>query len=357
MAFIIGLVIHEFGHGIQARAHGMRVRSFGLLMLGPLPLGAFAEPQGEELMKAPNRERLRLFAAGPSTNLFACIICLLMLGGLAGQFIASQPGLHAQGIVEESGAADGGLNAFDTIVAIDNQSVTSLADFDAVMSSHSAGDVVTIDIVRHDSGQSQQLVVNLSDKYQHYLDSGYDEETMKLYDIEPGDPFVGVVGLASNTYAVDNLAGPLSPNLDLDLKTKAIASPFHVIGLLITPFEFKGNAMHPIQEGMLAAGDGWFAQTVGLDGLLFLVNLAFWLLWVNFLLGMTNLIPIIPFDGGHMMRDTLRDILKVIDRFGRRFNKWKIHPLRQEHIVMKTSSKSSLFLFLMVAIIIIIPYF
>lgn len=357
MAFIIGLVIHEFGHGIQARAHGMRVRSFGLLMLGPLPLGAFAEPQGEELMKAPNRERLRLFAAGPSTNLFACIICLLMLGGLAGQFIASQPGLHAQGIVEESGAADGGLNAFDTIVAIDNQSVASLADFDAVMSSHSAGDVVTIDIVRHDSGQSQQLVVNLSDKYQHYLDSGYDEETMKLYDIEPGDPFVGVVGLASNTYAVDNLAGPLSPNLDLDLKTKAIASPFHVIGLLITPFEFKGNAMHPIQEGMLAAGDGWFAQTVGLDGLLFLVNLAFWLLWVNFLLGMTNLIPIIPFDGGHMMRDTLRDILKVIDRFGRRFNKWKIHPLRLEHIVMKTSSKSSLFLFLMVAIIIIIPYF
>ena len=115
--------------------------------------------------------------------------------------------------------------------------------------------------------------------------------------------------------------------------------------------------MHPIQEGMLAAGDGWLAQTVGLEGLLFLVNLAFWLLWVNFLLGMTNLIPMIPFDGGHMMRDTLRDILKAIDRFGRRFNKWRIHPLRLEHIVMKTSSKSSLLLFLMVAIIIIIPYF
>ena len=45
MAFIIALVIHEFGHGLLARAHGMRIRSFGLLQLGPLPLGAFAEPQ------------------------------------------------------------------------------------------------------------------------------------------------------------------------------------------------------------------------------------------------------------------------------------------------------------------------
>ncbi|NCG42530.1 MAG: hypothetical protein GWO84_03210, partial [Euryarchaeota archaeon] len=39
IAFVVSLVIHEFGHGLIARAHGMRVRSFGLLMLGPLPLG------------------------------------------------------------------------------------------------------------------------------------------------------------------------------------------------------------------------------------------------------------------------------------------------------------------------------
>ena len=98
-------------------------------------------------------------------------------------------------------------------------------------------------------------------------------------------------------------------------------------------------------------------KTIGLAGLLFLVNMVFWLIWVNFLLGITNLIPMIPFDGGHMMRDTLRDILKLIDRACRKIGKWKIHPLRLEHIVQKTSSKRSLFLFLMVAIIIIIPYF
>ena len=68
----------------------MRIRSFGLLQLGPLPLGAFAEPQYEELTNAPSKERMRMFAAGPATNIFAAVVCLIFLGGLAGQFVASE---------------------------------------------------------------------------------------------------------------------------------------------------------------------------------------------------------------------------------------------------------------------------
>ena len=33
IGFIVALVIHEFGHGLLARGHGMRIRSFGLLQL------------------------------------------------------------------------------------------------------------------------------------------------------------------------------------------------------------------------------------------------------------------------------------------------------------------------------------
>ena len=68
--------------------------------------------------------------------------------------------------------------------------------------------------------------------------------------------------------------------------------------------------MHPFEESLLEADDNRFAQTLGTSGLLFLVNLFFWLLWVNILLGFTNLIPMVPFDGGHMFRDMLRAILK-----------------------------------------------
>ena len=98
VAFVVSLVIHEFGHGLLARGHGMRVRSFGLLQLGPLPLGAFAEPQSDELMRAPRRERLRMFAAGPATNLFGARHVSL-LGGLATQLFAEEEYDHEQVIV------------------------------------------------------------------------------------------------------------------------------------------------------------------------------------------------------------------------------------------------------------------
>ena len=115
LAFIVALVIHEFGHGLQARAHGMRIRSFGLLQLGPLPLGAFAEPQYEELTSAPSKERMRMFAAGPATNIFAAVICLIFLGGLAGQFVASESGVHVTGIVQDEGADIAGLQPLSLI--------------------------------------------------------------------------------------------------------------------------------------------------------------------------------------------------------------------------------------------------
>ena len=57
----------------------MKIRSFGLLLVGPLPMGAFAEPEQEEMYRAPRRDRMRLFAAGPSINLIATYIVIILL--------------------------------------------------------------------------------------------------------------------------------------------------------------------------------------------------------------------------------------------------------------------------------------
>ena len=38
LALVFTLLIHEYSHGIQARAHGMEVKSFGLLVAGPIPV-------------------------------------------------------------------------------------------------------------------------------------------------------------------------------------------------------------------------------------------------------------------------------------------------------------------------------
>jgi membrane-associated protease RseP (regulator of RpoE activity) len=356
IALVISLVIHEFGHGIQARAHGMRIRNFGLLMLGPLPIGAFAEPEHSEIANAPRRERQRMFAAGPSTNLFTAFILMLLLGGIAGQFVAAEPGVHSTGIVVGSGAEEAGLEPWDVILAIDNQSVGSSEDFTTVMDGLEAGQVVSMDIIRSETGEEETLTVTLTDKYAYYIELGYDEEVLANSGIEEGDAFLGVQNLADGTAAIDRLAGPAHPDFEASPLVHAFAWTGHTIILISTPFEFQGSAMHPVEEGMLAAGDGWLAELVGLEGLLFLTYLMFWLIWVNILLGFTNLIPMIPFDGGHLFRDLVHMVMSGLRNIGNKTKLWKMHPLWVDHVTRKASTLSSIGLLIMVLFIIISPY-
>tara|TARA_B100001121_G_scaffold79298_1_gene70302 strand:+ start:1790 stop:3100 length:1311 start_codon:yes stop_codon:yes gene_type:complete len=356
LAFIVALVIHEFGHGLQARAHGMRIRSFGLLQLGPLPLGAFAEPQYEELTTAPSKERMRMFAAGPATNIFAAVICLMFLGGLAGQFVAEDSGVHVRGIVQDEGAYDAGLQPWDTIQFIDEEPVANVDAFYDVMAGYSANDSISITVMHRD-GQIETVNATLSDKYDYYTDLGWSSSDLETLGIERGDPFLGVEGLSGSTAGIDRLAGPLSPRWEGNIMQKSIMVPFHTLSMMIVPFELQGVAMHPFEESLLQADDNSFAKTLGTDGLLFLVNLFFWLLWVNILLGFTNLIPMVPFDGGHMFKDMLRGILNGVKKVGRKLKFWDINPMWIEHISSKASNISSLALLGMILFILIIPYF
>ena len=337
-AFIICLVIHEFGHAIQARAHGMRVRNFGLLMLGPLPLGAFAEPEHAEIISSPRRERQRMFAAGPATNIFAAIILMLLMSSLAGHFSATQEGVHSSGIIVGTGAEQSGLEPYDIIYEIDGEPISDIGDFNAAMDGFKAGDIASMQVLRVD-GTRELLAVNITDKRDYFIDQGVDEEMLDTYGIEQGDAFLGIERPSSSTSGVDSISGLANPLI-----------------ILITPFELQGIAIHPSEEAMLIAGDSWFAQTVGLSGLLFLVNMMFWLIWVNILLGFTNLIPMVPFDGGHLFRDIVHGTMSGLRKVGKKTGFWRIHPLTVEHFARKASSFSSLLLLVTLIFIMVMPY-
>ena len=129
-----------------------------------------------------------------------------------------------------------------------------------------------------------------------------------------------------------------------------ISVPMDTLNILITPFQNQGVAIHPSQENMLDAGDGWLSSLVGLSGLLFLVNLLFWLIWVNILLGFTNLFPMIPFDGGHLFKDIVHGVMSGIRNVGKKTGLYKLHPLWVEHTTRKASSISSILLLLVMAV-------
>ena len=356
LAFVICLVIHELGHGIQARAHGMRVRNFGLLMAGPLPLGAFAEPEYNEIVNSPRRERQRMFAAGPATNLFAAFILIVLLGQVAGQFAAANPGVHSSQIIVDSGADESGLEAWDVITEINGTAISNANDFANVMDELNAGQIVPMKVVRYSNGSTDVLMVNLTDKYDYYIDLGYDEELLESMGVEQGDAFLGVQNLAGGTAGVDRLAGWAHPDFESNALGYVFSIPFNTVQLLITPFEYQGVAIHPAQEEMLDTNDGWLASLIGLEGLLFLINLLFWLIWVNILLGFTNLFPMIPFDGGHLFRDIVHGTMTGIRKLGKKTGLYKLHPLWVEHFTRKASTLSSMMLFIVLIFLIGAPY-
>jgi Predicted membrane-associated Zn-dependent proteases 1 len=256
----------------------------------------------------------------------------------------------------DSGAEQAGLEPWDVILSIDGEEVATTDDFSETMSELSANQTVVLQVKRYNDSTIENLNVTLTDKYQYYLDLGVDSEALDNLGIEPGDAFLGVNSLSDGTAGVDRLAGPYHSDFEGGVIDYAVNIPVHTMILLVTPFDLQGVAIHPAQEEMLGTGDGWLAQTLGLDGMLFLVNLIFWLIWVNILLGFTNLIPMVPFDGGHLFRDMVHGIMSGLRKLGKKTRLWKIHPLWIEHVSRKTSSFSSLILLLMLVFLIGSPY-
>ncbi len=358
LALIVAIVIHEYSHGIQARSHGMRLRSFGVLQLGPLPIGAFAEPEEYEMERAPRRERLRLFAAGPSINIFATYIVLILLSSVASGMVAENEGVHARGIVVGGGADEAGLLPYETITHIDGKKIGGYSDFTSEMDGIASGDEAVLTVLSwSDDGETRSeraLTVTMGDRYQYYIDEcggdeGCEEDTAQLLDlwgVEPGDAFLGVSSLMSSTGGVDAYADIVEG--EYSAFGTALSMAIRPILMLNVPIANDGQTMIAQERGMLMAGDGAIASILGTDGMLMLFDFLFWLVWINFLLGFANLIPMIPFDGGHLVRDWVHSFLRKVSK--------NSHPMRIEILSNRISSYSSILILLVLLIPVIIPW-
>jgi len=76
--FVLLLFVHEGAHGIVAMVQKIKVKSLGILTLGIFPLGAFTEPDEEQLKKEKMLPRMRVFSAGSMAN-FSAAACFLLL--------------------------------------------------------------------------------------------------------------------------------------------------------------------------------------------------------------------------------------------------------------------------------------
>lgn len=146
LALFIVILIHEFSHGVVARAHKIPIKSSGLAIFGPLG-GAFVEPDEKVLEKRPVLTKLSVFAAGPFSNLVSSLAIFLLLSLVLAPiifgFVASDgvvfdrlaPGMPA----EAAGVATGVV--YDRV---GNRTIGTPNDFYTALDGLSPGDEVAL---------------------------------------------------------------------------------------------------------------------------------------------------------------------------------------------------------------------
>ena len=143
--FIIALV-HEFGHGIVARVHDIKVKSSGfafLAVLIPIIPAAFVEPDEKVLRKRPYKQQLSVFAAGPFTNIILAFIVLALSAIVLSPIldsIAEYKGVKITGFIEgDYPAKKAGIEEGEIVTHIDETEITTLDEFSGILLDKSPG--------------------------------------------------------------------------------------------------------------------------------------------------------------------------------------------------------------------------
>lgn len=123
-AATIIILTHEFAHGIAARIEKVPIKSAGI-MAALVFFGGFVEPDEEKLEKARKSSKLRIIAAGSSTNFVTFLLVMLLVAGL---FASSSSGILIYEI-ESGSAAKAGLRQWDVIYAINDTKILTVDDF------------------------------------------------------------------------------------------------------------------------------------------------------------------------------------------------------------------------------------
>ncbi|ERG89260.1 MAG: putative membrane-associated Zn-dependent proteases 1 [halophilic archaeon J07HX5] len=139
---LVGLVVHEGGHGLLFRVEDIELKSLGVLSLAFIPLGAFAEPDPEDQQSVDRGARARAFAAGITNNFAVTVVALVLLVPVAGA-IAVAPGAPVGDTVSGSGA-DGILSHGDRITAVGGTPVENGTELEATVENSSAA-TLTVD--------------------------------------------------------------------------------------------------------------------------------------------------------------------------------------------------------------------
>jgi len=150
LAIFIIAGVHEFSHGLIARAYKIKIKSSGVAFLGvifPLIPAAFVEPEEKQLLKKSLKAQLSVFAAGPFANIITAGIVILLIIHVAAPISGvafDTNGVEVVDIVADGPFAQAGVKEGEIIHKMEHTKIDSVKNFTKALTKYKAGDIVVI---------------------------------------------------------------------------------------------------------------------------------------------------------------------------------------------------------------------
>lgn len=292
VALTLAILVHEGAHAVVAYANGMRLKSSGIVLLG-LPVGAFVEPEPEQIHRASTRARVRVFAAGPAANLALAAVAAVLLAAVLGaglDVVNDGRGVGVTEVVDGTPAHERGIPPGAVLVNINQEALLTNQDLRRVLEERAPGD--TVEIAWLYEGQARASTLQLAP-----------------HPSNPEAAFLGVsaVDLAylDGMHAI--LASPLRDG-GASFATGTHSTPPGSFLLYLTypvlSFATGVDALaQPYSDFLEAKGP---FEAMGAPAVTAVATLLYWLVWTNVMLATFNALPFGPLDGGQILRATLR---------------------------------------------------
>jgi regulator of sigma E protease len=169
-----GVKVEEFGIGIPPRLLGIK-RGETIYSLNAIPLGAFVKAAGENDPAVPRSlagkgpwTRLGIYAAGPVVNIFLAFVLLSAFLALPYSVIAGD-GIMVRAVVENSPAEEAGIEPGDVILEVGGQPIHNSADLSDMVNSVEEGAELSFTLLRDGQEVSKTLKPRFDEEQQQQV--------------------------------------------------------------------------------------------------------------------------------------------------------------------------------------------
>jgi membrane-associated protease RseP (regulator of RpoE activity) len=297
LAFIVAIIVHEFSHGILTLVGNLKVKSMGLLYF-IFPIGAFVEPDEEQMKKTKITKRMRVYAVGPLSNFVTFFICIMLFSFILMSAVQPGDGLTVYEVYEDSPAYDLGIRKGAIITDINGTDLTTFGNlsdrfyqYQVVLNDTKANDTVTISYIYNNVPYVDKEVA-LVDKY-NYIKTNSSK----------GKGHPGIYSFVNEPGNLDLLKNPFQDPVYRFFNFLSLPVLGYIQGYnpIASPFIDSYNI-----EGPLGA--------IPTDVFWIFVSALYWVAWLNIMVGIFNILPMIPLDGGFLFNDSIRLFVRRVKK-------------------------------------------